>query len=82
VSALDDWASVSATGNSQDPGHTCGIRQDGTLWCWGSNTHGELGLGDTTTRYRPYQVGTATWSQVDASFTKTCGLQINGTLWC
>ena len=39
--------------------HTCGIRTDGTLWCWGSNERGELGQAaddalDTTV---PVQVG-------------------------
>lgn len=23
--------------------HTCGIRSDKSLWCWGSNTYGQLG---------------------------------------
>ena len=26
--------------------HTCGIRRDHTLWCWGFNGYGELGTGD------------------------------------
>src|ERR1043165_9232759 len=28
-------------------GHTCAIRSDHTLWCWGANTDGQL--GDLTT---------------------------------
>ena len=27
-------------------GHICGIRDDGTLWCWGANDFGQLGTGD------------------------------------
>jgi alpha-tubulin suppressor-like RCC1 family protein len=23
--------------------HTCAIRTNGTLWCWGTNEHGEIG---------------------------------------
>ena len=27
--------------------YTCGIPVDHTLWCWGSDYFGQLGLGDT-----------------------------------
>jgi alpha-tubulin suppressor-like RCC1 family protein len=25
--------------------HTCAVKQDGSLWCWGRNTWGPLGDG-------------------------------------
>ena len=25
--------------------HTCVIREDGSVWCWGSNSRGQLGVG-------------------------------------
>jgi len=28
--------------------HACARKTDGTVWCWGSNDHGELGNGTTT----------------------------------
>jgi alpha-tubulin suppressor-like RCC1 family protein len=28
-------------------GHSCALIQDGTIWCWGNNTDGELGNGAT-----------------------------------
>lgn len=42
---LDDvWALGHGTGYT---GHTCAIRQDNTLWCWGTNHDGVLGTGTT-----------------------------------
>lgn len=28
--------------------HTCVLRDDGHVWCWGDNTHGQLGRASTT----------------------------------
>ena len=47
--------------------HSLAIRGDGTLWSWGTNTNGQLGLGDTVTRSSPSQIGTDTnWLSVSA----------------
>lgn len=62
VGTATDWVSVS-TGF----GHTCGIRTGGTLWCWGSSSDGQLGLGNLAPQTAPAQVGTATgWTGVAA----------------
>ena len=45
------WAKVAGGRN-----HTCGVRADRSLWCWGDNYSGQLGLGDTTNRYVPTRV--------------------------
>ena len=29
--------------------HTCAILDDGSVWCWGSNTYGQLGIGNSST---------------------------------
>ena len=39
------WLSVT-TGGGTFGGHTCGIQMDGSLWCWGNDESGQLGLGD------------------------------------
>ena len=63
--------------------HTCAIRSDRTLWCWGANEHGQLGDGSTTARERPGQVGTdGDWLAIDTSASHSCGLRSDGTLWC
>jgi alpha-tubulin suppressor-like RCC1 family protein len=36
------------------------IKTNGTLWTWGYNNNGQLGLGDTTNRYSPVQIGSST----------------------
>jgi len=43
--------------------HTLAIKSDGTLWAWGWNEYGQLGLGNTTDQHSPVQVGTdTTWT--------------------
>ena len=46
---------VYAVGAGND--HTCAMKVDQTVWCWGSNGAGELGDGTNTTRLLPVQVG-------------------------
>ncbi|MGH7591591.1 MAG: hypothetical protein ACREL2_09135, partial [Gemmatimonadales bacterium] len=36
--------------------HACGIGAGGLLFCWGQNSVGQLGVGDSTTRTLPAQV--------------------------
>ena len=38
------WSSVSLSGG----GNGCGVRDEGVIWCWGSNQGGELGRGFTS----------------------------------
>ncbi|MEO3939224.1 hypothetical protein V3N99_21100 [Dermatophilaceae bacterium Soc4.6] len=72
------WASVSSGTFA-----TCGLRLDHTLWCWGNNDHGQLGLGDTTKRQFPHQVGTLTsWERLDVSGGGVCAIRADATLWC
>jgi alpha-tubulin suppressor-like RCC1 family protein len=78
VGTRSGWAQVSAGG-----GHTCAIRTNNTLWCWGVNFAGQLGLGDTRTRFVPHEVGTRSgWAQVSAGGDHTCAIRTNNTLWC
>lgn len=40
--------------------HTCALRADGTVWCWGANESGQLGDGTRTPRPAPVPVRDAT----------------------
>ena len=64
--------------------HTCARLTDGTLWCWGSNTGGQLGNGTTVGSAVPVQVAAlgAAVAEVSAGGSNTCARKTDGTLWC
>jgi alpha-tubulin suppressor-like RCC1 family protein len=69
-----------ATGVSHN---LCAVAPDGSLWCWGRNTSGALGLGDTSARDRPARVGTETdWATVGTGFDWACAIKTSGALYC
>ena len=54
IGTLTDWtANIVASFNA-----IFAIKKDGTLWTWGTNSGGSLGLGDSVNRSSPVQVGT------------------------
>ena len=52
--------------------HACGLQNDGTALCWGSNVSGSLEIPD----------GYRTLSQIDAGLNFTCGLREDGAIAC
>ena len=53
-----------------------------TLWAWGFNLNGTLGLGDAAYRSSPVQVGNlTTWSQIAGGLDHSLALKTDGTLW-
>ena len=58
------WSSIAfSDGESGGYSQTMAIRSDGTLWKWGSNLVGEMGInltGATERRSSPVQIGTET----------------------
>lgn len=62
--------------------HTLATKTDGTLWSWGYNSSGRLGLGDTDRRSSPVQVGALTaWSQVAGGESSSFSIKTDGTFW-
>ena len=56
--------------------HTCAIVSDGTLRCWGSNSSGQLGTGNTTSSSVPVAVsGITEILDVSAGETHTCAIE-------
>jgi len=78
VATGTNWTSV-ASGSQ----HMAGIKRDGTLWMWGLNTTGELGINNIVSRSSPVQTisTTTTWCSVAVSGCATAGLKTDGTLW-
>ena len=63
--------------------HTCAVNQDGTVYCWGSNGHGQLGDGTTTDRSMPNMgVSGYTFASVSSGGNYTCGVTPSGTAYC
>lgn len=61
--------------------HVVGMRTDRTIWSWGKNTSGQLGLGNTTNRSVPIQIGSDTWTAISCGTNHVLGIKSNGTLW-
>ena len=77
IGTASDWATISS-----DNVQTLGIKFDGTLWGWGSNSNGKLGNGTWIDSYVPLQIGTDTnWKEVSTSAHHTTALKTDGTLW-
>lgn len=72
------------TGLSAGAAHTCAVRQDGTLWCWGRNEPGgALGDGTLEDRLIPVQVpGIPEVASVSAGQAHTCALTATGVAKC
>jgi alpha-tubulin suppressor-like RCC1 family protein len=64
--------------------HSCSVRNDNTLWCWGWNGTGAVGDGSLTDRRSPVQVspGVNSWKAATAGSTHTCGVRTDETVWC
>lgn len=64
-------------------GHTCAVKRDGTLWCWGRNTDRETSSSSEVQLRTPQQVGNdSDWLSVDAGQSHTCGLRVDRSAWC
>jgi alpha-tubulin suppressor-like RCC1 family protein len=62
VSKSAESSDTAATGS----GHVLAIRTDGSLWAWGANDRGQLGIGTTEDSDVPVQVSSGSWVEVAA----------------
>ena len=85
ISGGTNWKSVSC-----GEFHTMALKTDGTLWMWGSNNNGRLGInsfiGDndaSNNRSSPVQTvaGGTNWKQISAGAGHSTAIKTDGTLW-
>jgi len=73
------WSTISSFGKTI---HFLALKSDGTLWSWGQNNYGQLGLGNRTSYSSPKQVGALTnWLKISAGYYNSFAIKTNGTLW-
>lgn len=77
------WETVEMSSGSSFNGHVLAIQQNGTLWSWGTNHDGQLGVGTSYThKALPVQVGTDTdWKSITNGFHFSIAVKTDGTLW-
>lgn len=62
--------------------HTCALKDDGRMWCWGSNGNGRLGVGDTTGRNAPTLVSLENVRSISAGTLHTCATTTDNKGYC
>ena len=83
IGALTNWYAATVGGLTQ----TIALKTNGSLWSWGVNTDGNLGLNDVIPRSSPVQIGTTVsvaetfWSQTSVIDSHTLAIETDGTMW-
>lgn len=87
VGTSKNWLTLSAGGQ-----HNLALKKDRSLWVWGGDSKGQLGLGsvapattETNTNsamiFSPARLGNAFWTDVSAGLDHSLGVRSDGTLW-
>lgn len=66
--------------------HTCALREDRTVWCWGADNAGQIGNGAednaTIKRFPVLVTGLTDVVDVSAGGNHTCAVRANGAAYC
>ena len=79
IGSLTTWTDLMC-GNAQN----FAVKNDGTLWVWGSNNDGLLGLGTASSVHvsSPIQLGSLTnWTSKVRGYSHVAAIKSDGTLW-
>ena len=76
-------ATVIGTPVTSSSDHTCAIRADNTVVCWGTNIYGQLGNGTQVDSTVPVLVkGISQAIAVSSNGNQTCAVLADNTVWC
>lgn len=79
VAGMSSGVIETATGGQ----HACALKNNGTVWCWGSNVAGQIGDQTTIARFSPVQVvGIANAVQIATGLSHSCARTAAGAIWC
>ena len=86
ISTLTQLGDLETWQNTESPGHGADnrlvVNSEGKLYAWGRNNSGVLGLGNTTQKTSPVQVGSDTdWLEAGCTSGACAAIKTNGTLW-
>ncbi len=76
ISTTSDWKEVNAGSF-----HNLALKNNGTLWAWGNNNHGQLGNNTLINKNIPTQIGIIQWKMVKPGRLHSVGIKMDGTLW-
>ena len=63
--------------------HTCGVTTNGSSYCWGDNSAGQLGNGSKAASKTPVRVsGGLSFEAISAGTRHTCGVTTDGAVFC
>ncbi|MBK9271327.1 MAG: T9SS type A sorting domain-containing protein [Saprospiraceae bacterium] len=75
--SLGCWTKIEGGG-----GYTLGLKTDGSLWAWGQNSSGQLGIGNNVNQNTPMRVGTDNdWKEISGGNHFALALKNDGSLW-
>jgi alpha-tubulin suppressor-like RCC1 family protein len=76
INTYTSWKTIST-----QTGHFLAIKaSDSSLWAWGRNNAGQLGIGTQVNVSIPTKVGNSSWSAVSAGASYSSGITTNGSL--
>ena len=75
------WKSVDTSTRFGLTSGTLATKTDGTLWAWGGNNYGLLGLNNRTKYSSPVQIPGTTWNSISIGEYHSLAIKTDGTLW-
>lgn len=78
IDGLPKMAKVAA-----GPNHTCTVEESGSVWCWGDNSQGQIGVAGRLIQEAPYNIPNLTnIARIDTGYQHTCAVTALGRIKC